>query len=128
MSTIGALVFGANLFCLILLWRRRTDDIRMRSAWVCSRNDVIGNIGVLIAAAAVALTGSAWPDIIIGRVRTVGRSGHPRGLAGGRSFKLRHRGRLAGGGVLRHVTRRLVSCANGDWLAPRGSEGASNAP
>jgi len=38
----------------------------MRSAWVCSRNDVIGNAGVLLAAVGVSLTGSAWPDIAIG--------------------------------------------------------------
>jgi Co/Zn/Cd efflux system component len=57
---------AANLFCLLLLWRRRGDDINMLSAWVCSRNDVIGNVGVLVAAAAVAATGSPWPDIVVG--------------------------------------------------------------
>jgi Co/Zn/Cd efflux system component len=66
MSAVGLLALAANLFCLVLLWRRRGDDINMRSAWVCSRNDVLGNVGVLVAAAAVALTGSPWPDIIIG--------------------------------------------------------------
>jgi Co/Zn/Cd efflux system component len=66
MGSVGTLALAANLFCLLLLWRRRGDDINMRSAWVCSRNDVIGNVGVLVAAAAVALTGSPWPDIIIG--------------------------------------------------------------
>jgi Co/Zn/Cd efflux system component len=66
MGAVGALAFAANLLCLVLLWRRRSDDINMRSAWVCSLNDVIGNAGVLVAAAAVALTGSPWPDIVIG--------------------------------------------------------------
>jgi Co/Zn/Cd efflux system component len=66
MGAVGALAFAANLLCLVLLWRRRSDDINMRSAWVCSRNDVTGNAGVLVAAAAVALTGSPWPDIVIG--------------------------------------------------------------
>jgi Co/Zn/Cd efflux system component len=66
MSAIGLLAFAANLLCLVLLRRRRGDDINMRSAWVCSRNDVIGNAGVLIAAGAVALTGSPWPDIVVG--------------------------------------------------------------
>ena len=66
MSAVGLLAFAANLGCLILLWRRRGDDINMRSAWICSRNDVIGNAAVLLAAAAVALTGSSWPDIAIG--------------------------------------------------------------
>jgi len=53
MSVVGALAFAANLCCLALLWRRRG-------------NDVIGNAAVLIAAGAVAVTGSPWPDILIG--------------------------------------------------------------
>jgi Co/Zn/Cd efflux system component len=66
MGAVGLLAFAANVFCLVLLWRRRGDDINMRSAWACSRNDVAGNAGVLVAAGAVALTGSPWPDIAIG--------------------------------------------------------------
>jgi Co/Zn/Cd efflux system component len=66
MGAVGLLAFAANVFCLVLLWRRRGDDINMRSAWVCSRTDVAGNAGVLVAAGAVALTGSPWPDIAIG--------------------------------------------------------------
>jgi Co/Zn/Cd efflux system component len=66
MSVVGALALAANLCCLTLLWRRRANDINMRSAWICSRNDVIGNAAVLVAAAAVATTGSPWPDIVIG--------------------------------------------------------------
>jgi Co/Zn/Cd efflux system component len=66
MGVIGVLALTANLFCLVLLRRRRDDDINMRSAWVCSRNDVIGNAAVLAAAALVAVTRSAWPDILIG--------------------------------------------------------------
>jgi len=66
MGVVGTLAFAANLWCLALLWRRRGDDINMRSAWICSRNDVIGNVAVLVAAGAVAVTGSPWPDIVIG--------------------------------------------------------------
>jgi Co/Zn/Cd efflux system component len=66
MGVVGTLAFAANLWCLALLWRRRGDDINMRSAWICSRNDVIGNVAVLVAAGTVALTGSPWPDIVIG--------------------------------------------------------------
>jgi Co/Zn/Cd efflux system component len=66
MGGIGLLALVANGVCLTLLWRRRTDDINMRSAWVCSLNDVAGNTAVLVASAAVAMTGSGWPDILVG--------------------------------------------------------------
>ena len=66
MGIIGLVALVANLVCLRLLWRHRSDDINMRSAWICSRNDVIGNVSVLAAAAAVGLSGSPWPDIIVG--------------------------------------------------------------
>jgi Co/Zn/Cd efflux system component len=63
---VGTLALAANALCLTLLWRRRHDDVNMRSAWLCSRNDVAANVGVLAAAGGVAATGSAWPDIVIG--------------------------------------------------------------
>ncbi len=66
MGVVGTMALAANLICLMLLWPHRGDDINMRSAWVCSRNDVIGNAGVLLAALAVYLTSSPWPDIVIG--------------------------------------------------------------
>ena len=66
MVGVGLVALMANLFCLYLLWRRKGDDINMASAWVCSRNDVVANIGVLLAASAVAVIGSAWPDIVVG--------------------------------------------------------------
>ena len=65
---IGALALVANLTCLILLTRHRSDDINMHSVWLCSRNDIIANVGVLAAAAGVALTQSGWPDIAIGLI------------------------------------------------------------
>lgn len=60
----GALI--ANIACFVLLMRHRGDDLNMRSVWLCSRNDVIGNAGTLIVAGVVALTGSRWPDIAFG--------------------------------------------------------------
>ena len=63
MGGIGLLALLANATCLLLLWRRRTDDINMRSAWICSLNDVAGNTGVLLASAGVMTVRSAWPDI-----------------------------------------------------------------
>ena len=65
---IGVLALCANLTCLLLLWRHRSDDINMHSVWLCSRNDIIANVGVLAAAAGVALTQQGWPDIAIGLV------------------------------------------------------------
>jgi cation diffusion facilitator family transporter len=66
MGSIAFLALAANVVCLFLLWRHRGDDINMRSTWLCSRNDVMANAGVLIAAGVVALTGSPWPDIAVG--------------------------------------------------------------
>ena len=66
MGGIGLLALLANATCLLLLWRRRTDDINMRSAWTCSLNDVAGNAGVLLASAGVMTVRSAWPDIAVG--------------------------------------------------------------
>ncbi len=68
MGGVGLLALLANLTCLSLLYRHRSDDINMRSTWLCSRNDIIANTGVLLAAGAVALLSSGWPDIIVGLI------------------------------------------------------------
>jgi cation diffusion facilitator family transporter len=66
MGSVGLLALAANGLCLALLWRHRRDDVNMRSAWLCSRNDIVANVSVLGAAAAVQVLGSAWPDIAVG--------------------------------------------------------------
>jgi Co/Zn/Cd efflux system component len=71
MFAFGSLALVANLACLGLLWRFRSQDVNMASTFECSRNDVISNIGVLVAAGAVALLVSPWPDIIIGSAMAV---------------------------------------------------------
>jgi Co/Zn/Cd efflux system component len=63
---IGLLALAANSVCLILLWRHRAEDVNMRSVWLCSRNDIIANTSVLIAAGGVWLTRSQWPDLLVG--------------------------------------------------------------
>ncbi len=68
---IGLLALAANGVCLALLWRHRADDINMSSIWLCSRNDVIANLSVLFAALGVWLSGSAWPDIVVGMMLAV---------------------------------------------------------
>jgi Co/Zn/Cd efflux system component len=65
-GAIGLLALAANSLCLALLWRHRADDINMNSVWLCSRNDIIANVSVLFAALGVWLTGSGWPDILVG--------------------------------------------------------------
>jgi len=65
-GAIGMLALAANAVCLYLLWRHRGEDINMHSVWLCSRNDIIANVAVLFAAAGVWLSGSGWPDIVVG--------------------------------------------------------------
>lgn len=65
-GAIGILALAANGLCLALLWRHRTEDINMHSVWLCSRNDIAANLSVLIAAVGVWLTGTGWPDILVG--------------------------------------------------------------
>jgi cation diffusion facilitator family transporter len=66
MTAIGLIALAANALCFGLLRRHRSDDINMRSVWLCSRNDLVANISVLVAAAAVQLMQSRWPDILVG--------------------------------------------------------------
>ena len=66
MGIVGGLALAINLLCAYLLLKYKDDDINMRSAWLCSRNDVLANIGVIVAAGAVASTGSHWPDLAVG--------------------------------------------------------------
>ena len=66
MGIIGTLVLLGNGICFLLLYRHRSDDLNMRSTWLCSRNDILANLAVLVAAAGVALFNSSWPDILVG--------------------------------------------------------------
>ena len=65
MGIFSLLGLAANSICLFLLWRHRQEDVNMSSVWECSRNDIASNISVFIAAGAVWLTGSGWPDIAV---------------------------------------------------------------
>jgi len=66
MGAIGALALAGNAVCLWLLRRYRTEDINMHSVWLCSRNDIVDNLAVLDAGAAVWALHSRWPDILVG--------------------------------------------------------------
>ena len=65
MSVIGALALVANLIVAFLLYAYRDGDSNMRSVWLCTRNDALGNIAVMLAALGVFGTGSNWPDLIV---------------------------------------------------------------
>ena len=66
MGIIGAIVLLGNITCFLLLFRYRGDDLNMRSTWLCSRNDIIANLSVLVAAVGVKVFDASWPDILVG--------------------------------------------------------------
>jgi Co/Zn/Cd efflux system component len=68
MGAIGFAALAANAASFALLWAFRAGDANMRSAWICTRNDVLGNLAVLAAAAGVFGTGTGWPDVIVAAV------------------------------------------------------------
>jgi Co/Zn/Cd efflux system component len=65
MGTIGLLALSANLFVAALLYQYREGNANMRSVWLCTRNDALGNIAVLLAGIAVWGSGNAWPDLAV---------------------------------------------------------------
>ena len=66
MSTLSIAALIVNGSCVLLLHRFRQTDINLRATWICSRNDMLGNVAVLAAAALVSVTGNARPDRIVG--------------------------------------------------------------
>jgi Co/Zn/Cd efflux system component len=65
MGFVGIAALVANVAVALMLFRFRTGDANMRSVWICSRNDAIGNVAVVAAALGVFGTGSAWPDLVV---------------------------------------------------------------
>lgn len=68
MGVVGALALAANLGVAMLLYAFREGDANMRSVWLCTRNDAIGNVAVLLAALGVFGTGTRWPDLAVAAV------------------------------------------------------------
>jgi Co/Zn/Cd efflux system component len=68
MGSIGVLALAVNMTSVLLLLRYKDGDANVRSVWVCSRNDAIGNVGVMAAALAVWGTATAWPDLVVAAV------------------------------------------------------------
>ena len=68
MTAVGILALVANASVALMLYRFRTGDSNMRSVWICSRNDAIGNLAVIAAAAGVFGTGTGWPDLVVAAI------------------------------------------------------------
>jgi len=68
MGAVGFLALAANIGVAVLLFRHRQGDSNRRSVWLCTRNDAIGNLAVILAASGVFASGTAWPDLIVALV------------------------------------------------------------
>lgn len=68
MGVVGVAALAANAACAGLLYAYRDGDANMQSVWICSRNDVLGNLAVLLAALGVFGTGTGWPDLVVAAV------------------------------------------------------------
>ncbi len=90
MGTIGLLALAVNVLVAALLYAYREGDANMRSVWLCSRNDAIGNIAVMLAALGVLGTGMAWPDLAVALVMAL------LAISGGWSVVRQARGEIKG--------------------------------
>ena len=88
MGIIGTLALVANLGVAVMLYRFRGGDANMRSVWICSRNDAVGNVAVVAAAAGVFGTGTAYPDLVVAAILAI------LGLSGGWQIIRQARGEL----------------------------------
>ena len=91
MGIVGMAALIANCVVAFMLYRFRTGDANMRSVWICSRNDAVGNAAVMLAAMGVSGTGTVWPDVIVAAIM----GGF--GLWGGRQIVGQARGELRSG-------------------------------
>ncbi|MFZ0558294.1 MAG: cation transporter [Methylovirgula sp.] len=71
MGIVGFAALGANAASFALLWRHRRAEANIRSAWICTRNDVLGNLAVLLAALGVFGTQTGWPDFVVAAIMAV---------------------------------------------------------
>jgi Co/Zn/Cd efflux system component len=68
MGAVGFAALAVNVTAALLLFRFRDGDANVRSVWLCSRNDAIGNVAVMLAALGVFGTGTAWPDLAVAAI------------------------------------------------------------
>jgi len=88
MGVIAVLALAANVFVAFLLYAYRNGDSNMRAVWLCTRNDAIGNVAVLIAAVGVTTIGAGWPDTLVAVIMGM------LAIAGGHSVMMQARGEL----------------------------------
>jgi Co/Zn/Cd efflux system component len=88
MGVVGVAALAVNAGVALMLYRFRSGDSNMRSVWICSRNDAIGNVAVMLAAVGVFGTGSAWPDLAVASVMGI------LALTGARTIFKQARGEL----------------------------------
>jgi Co/Zn/Cd efflux system component len=93
MGVVGVAALVANAGVALMLYRFRGGDANMRSVWICSRNDAVGNLAVVLAAAGVFGTGTGWPDVAVAAVMG------GLGLRGGWQIIRQARGELRGEGA-----------------------------
>lgn len=98
MGVVGIMALVANAGVALMLYRWRSGDANMRSVWICSRNDVIGNLAVVLAAVGVFGTGTRWPDLIVAGIMAT------LGLWGGTQIVLQARRELRDHKALRAAT------------------------
>lgn len=103
MGVVGGAALVANGGVALMLYRFRSGDANMRSVWVCSRNDAIGNLAVMLAAAGVFGMGSGWPDLIVAAIMG------GLGLSGGQGIVRQARGELDGRAIASTVTAGATS-------------------
>jgi len=89
MGVVGVMALAANGGVAALLWRYRDGEANRRSAWICARNDAVGNVAVLLAAGGVFGSGAGWPDVAVAAVMGA------LGLSGGWQIVRQARGELA---------------------------------
>lgn len=68
MGAVGIAALASNAAVFAFLWAYRSGDSNMRSVWICSRNDVLGNLAVLLAAVGVFGSGTGWPDVAVAAI------------------------------------------------------------
>jgi Co/Zn/Cd efflux system component len=71
MGAVGLAALAVNASVASMLYRFRSGDTNMRSVWICTRNDALGNVAVMLAAIGVFGTGTAWPDLLVACVMAV---------------------------------------------------------